>query len=138
MIVSTFWTKEDNQVVWMRKDFFLFGKNLNLSYWTLLSGYTDPNVRLFCLYNQSVNYLDQEFMMKEESNNYHGDQLDAVMFAVAFQCQVVIFNVQSGVKSKMQLVDVQTFDHETGTGLLLSASNGIHIVNQVPAGPSVL
>ena len=110
---------------------------LNISYWTYLSGTTEPNVRLDWLYNKRINYLDEEFMLKEENEDYLGDQFDCCIFARKFRMQVVIFSVQSGQNSTTQLYDGTEYNQETGTGLYFSSSDGVH-PDRVPSGPEVL
>jgi hypothetical protein len=78
------WPDYDNPVMHMRHLLSNWGNTMKQSYWTYLSGYTSKEARLRCLYDVAINYMDKEFMLKNENADYLGEVFDAAISAQVF------------------------------------------------------
>ena len=58
------WNQIDNPLIFMRRLLNKAGQNLNESYWTFLSSASEPRERLDCIYDERINYYDEDFMLK--------------------------------------------------------------------------
>jgi hypothetical protein len=135
--LGTTWREVENPVMHMRHLLCNLGKGMKQSYWTYLSGYASKEVRLCCLYDEAINYMDREFMMKDENANNLGEIFDAAIFARAYHLKVVLYLAQTEKSYQTQLYDCSQFNRDKNVGLVFSAKNGLHPEN-VPAGPNVV
>ena len=135
--LGTTWREVENPVMHMRHLLCNLGKGMKQSYWTYLSGYESKEARMCCLYDEAINYMDRDFMTKDENANNHGEIFDAAIFARVYRLKVVLYLAQNEESYQTQLYDCSQFNQDKNVGLVFSAKNGLHPEN-VPAGPNVL
>ena len=110
--LGTTWREGENPVMHMLHLLSNLGKGMKQSYWTYLSGYVSKEARLCCLYDEAINYMDREFMLKDKNAYYSGEIFDAAMFARVYQLNVVLSLAQTPGSYQTQLYDCSQFNQE--------------------------